>query len=604
MCGITGYIGKHDGLRSAFDNLRKLEYRGYDSAGVAFFSDSQTIKAQVVKRAGKLDVLGRELIDARAVPKTGVIAHTRWATHGAPTEKNAHPHFDCAKKIFLVHNGIIENYKELKSALEKSGHKFRSETDTEVAVHLIEENLKREKSFEAAFAASLKLVRGAYAFAAIFAEEPGAVYFARLGSPLVLGLGDGEYFLASDPTALAGLVKKVIYLKDGQRGKIYADGFDVGPARPKIEALDIDAEKARKGNYPHFMLKEIFEGPDVVDAALLGRLNSKSGEVRLGGLETVISKLKKIKKFEILACGTSYFAGLLGKLLLEEVADIPAETMLASEYRYHKDPVKLGTASLFVSQSGETADTLAALDKAKKRKNLLLGIVNVVGSSIARNTDAGVYNRAGPEIAVASTKAFLSQVAVLALVAARLSARKDAREIGKELANISKKIRSVLAESDNIKKLAGKYLKYNDFLYLGRGYNYPTALEGALKLKEISYAHAEGCAGGEMKHGSIALIDPTFPVVAIATQNKLYEKMISNLHEIKARGGPVLAVATKGDKAIASIADDVIYVPATLPALEPLVNVVPLQLFAYHFATLRGCDVDKPRNLAKSVTVE
>ncbi len=604
MCGITAYIGKHDGLRAAFDNLRKLEYRGYDSAGVAFFPADGGIKARVVKKPGKLDILGRELLDERAMIRTGVIAHTRWATHGAPTERNAHPHFDCGRKISLVHNGIIENYKELKLALEKSGHKFRSETDTEVAVHLIEENLKHEKTFEAAFFASLKSVRGAYAFAAIFADEPGSVYFARLGSPLVLGLGDGEYFLASDPTALAGLVKKVVYLKDGQRGKISADGFNVGPARPKIEPLDIDAEKARKGNFPHFMLKEIFEGPDVIDAALLGRLDAKSGAVRLGGLHEVLSKFKRIKKFEILACGTSYFAGLLGKLLLEEVADIPAETMLASEYRYHKDPATPGTASLFVSQSGETADTLAALQKAKKRKNLLLGIVNVVGSSIARSTDAGVYNRAGPEIAVASTKAFLSQVAVFALMAARLSPSRGAREIGRELAVISKKIRSVLAESGNIKKLAAKYLKYNNFLYLGRGYNYPTALEGALKLKEISYAHAEGCAGGEMKHGSIALIDSNFPVVAIATQNELYEKMISNLHEIKARGGPVLAIATKGDKAISSLADDVIYVPKTISPLEPLINVVPLQLFAYHFATLRGCDVDKPRNLAKSVTVE
>ncbi len=603
MCGIAGYIGRKDGLPIVFANLKKLEYRGYDSAGVAFFSFlprekltlSKAKGLKVIKAVGKLDNLGKLIESEKSLPLTAAIGHTRWATHGVPNEVNAHPHYDCKKEILLVHNGIVENYRELKDELVKKGHRFRSQTDTEVAAHLIE-----EYGFEPA----LKKIIGAYALAVIQKNEPQRIYIARLGSPLVVGVGKDGYYIASDPTALAGLVKKVIYLKDGQRGELSLNGFKIGPARPKIEKLDIDPEQARKGDFPHFMLKEIFEGPEVLLSALRGRL--KKNSVKLGGLESVADKLKAIKKMEILACGTSYYSGLVGEMLFEELTDLPAKAMLASEYRYRKHPIKKGTAALFISQSGETADTLAALRKAKNHKLLTLGIVNAVGSSIARETVAGVYNHAGPEIGVASTKAFLSQLGVLTLMALYLNQNKSKvrNEVMKELALMPAKIKAVMKDSGRIKNLAQKYLKYNNFLYLGRGYNYPTALEGALKLKEISYVHAEGYAGGEMKHGPIALVDKNFPTIALATQNSVYEKMISNLEEIKARSGPILAIATVGDKKIAKLADDVLYVPKTIEQLEPMLNVVPLQLFAYYSGILRGHDVDKPRNLAKSVTVE
>lgn len=595
MCGIAGYIGKKEGLPIVFGNLRKLEYRGYDSAGVAFFDfqgDSRMIKA-----VGKLDNLEKLISNEKSLPLTASVGHTRWATHGVPNETNAHPHYDCRNNIFLVHNGIIENYRELKEGLMKKGHRFRSQTDTEVAAHLIE-----EYGFEPA----LKKIVGAYAFAVIFKKEPQKIYVARLGSPLVVGIGKDEHYLASDPSALAGLVKKVVYLKDGQRGVLSSDGLSIGPTRPKIEALDVDFEQAQKGNFPHFMLKEIFEGPDVLLSALRGRLLAKKGMVKLGGLESVSKKIKDIRKLEILACGTSYYSGLVGELLFEEVAGIPTEVILASEYRYRKHPVRKGTVAVFISQSGETADTLAALRKANQEKLLTLGIVNAVGSSIARETVAGVYNHAGPEIGVASTKAFLSQLGVLALMSLYVAGKRNKlqKEIIRELAVMPSKINDILKESEKIKLLAQKYNQYENFLYLGRGYNYPTALEGALKLKEISYVHAEGYAGGEMKHGPIALVDKNFPAIALATKNRVYEKMVSNLEEIKARGGPILAIATKGDKSISKLVDDVFYVPKTLEFLEPILNVVPLQLFAYYFGTLRGYDVDKPRNLAKSVTVE
>ncbi len=595
MCGIAGYIGKKEGLPIVFTNLRKLEYRGYDSAGVAFFDFRGNGK--LIKTVGKLDNLEKLIKNKKSLPLTAVVGHTRWATHGVPNKANAHPHADCDGKIFLVHNGIIENYQELKESLIKKGHNFRSQTDTEVAAHLVE-----EYGFEPA----LKKIVGAYALAVIYKNDPGKIYVARLGSPLVVGVGQDEYYVASDPTALAGLVKKVIYLKDGQRGVLSLNSMLIGPARPKIEPLDIDPEQAQKGDFPHFMLKEIFEGPEVLLSALRGRLMPDKGIVKLGGLEGVADQLRKVDKMEILACGTSYYSGLVGELLFEEFARIPTEVLLASEYRYRKLPVKKGTGALFISQSGETADTLAALRKANNHKLLTLGIVNAVGSSIARETKAGVYNHAGPEIGVASTKAFLSQLGVLTLMSLYFNPRKtkNHKEFLEELAAIPLKIRSILKESNQIKTLAKKYLKYNNFLYLGRGYNYPTALEGALKLKEISYVHAEGYAGGEMKHGPIALIDKNFPTIAVVTKNLVYEKMISNLEEIKARSGPILAIATAGDKKIAKLADDVFYVPKTAEPLEAMLNIIPLQLFAYYFGTLRGHDVDKPRNLAKSVTVE
>lgn len=588
MCGIAGYIGKKEGLPIVLNNLRKLEYRGYDSAGVAFFNSDAEIK--LIKAVGKFDNLEKLVQGEQALTGTAAIGHTRWATHGVPNEVNAHPHYDCKKEIFLVHNGIIENYKELKEELSAKGHRFRSQTDTEVAAHLIE-----EYGFERA----LKKIVGAYALAVINKNEPHKIYVARLGSPLVIGVGKKECYIASDPTALAGLVKKVIYLKEGQRGVLSWGEFKIGPARPKIEILDINPEQAKKGNFPHFMLKEIFEGPEVVAAALRGRLSKTF--VKLGGLESVAEKLKKIKRLEIISCGTSHYAGLFGKQLFEEIAGLPAETHLASEYRYNNNPVQKRTAAIFISQSGETADTLAALRKANNRKYLTLGIVNGVGSSIARETIAGVYNHAGPEIGVASTKAFLSQLSVLSLMSLYL---KENKKLMAELLLIPNKIKSILQRSEQIKLLAQKYAPYKNFLYLGRGYNYPVALEGALKLKEISYIHAEGYAGGEMKHGPIALIDKDFPTIAIVPQNDLYDKMISNLEEIKARSGQILAIASEGDKTIAKLADNVIYIPRTLKQLEPMLSIVPLQLFAYYAAVLRGCDVDKPRNLAKSVTVE
>ena len=597
MCGITGYIGKKEGLPIVFNNLRKLEYRGYDSAGVAFFNPTDFSDVHLIKAVGKLENLEKAIRGQKSLPSTAAIAHTRWATHGVPNETNAHPHSDCKKEIFLVHNGIIENYRDLKTELTKKGHKFHSQTDTEVVAHAIE-----EYGFEPA----LKKIVGAYALAVIFKKEPGKVYIARLGSPLVVGVGRGEYYVASDPTALAGLVKKVIYLKDGQRGYLSSDEMKIGPLRPKIEHLEIDVEQAKKGNFPHFMLKEIFEGPEVLLSALRGWLLVDKRRIKLGGLESVTKEIQAIKKLEILACGTSYYSGLVGQLLFEELADLPVEVMLASEYRYRKHPVKKGTAALFISQSGETADTLAALRKANQHNLLTLGIVNAVGSSIARETKAGVYNHAGPEIGVASTKAFLSQLGVLTLMSLYLDPKKSGakNEIIRELSLVPNKIKTILKNSRRIQKLAAKYANYKNFLYLGRGYNYPTALEGALKLKEISYVHAEGYAGGEMKHGPIALIDKNFPTIALVTKNKVYDKMISNLEEIKARSGPILAIATEGDKNIAKLADDVIYVPAAPEQLEPLLNVVPLQLFAYYFGVAKGYDVDKPRNLAKSVTVE
>ncbi len=627
MCGISGYIGKKEGLPIVFGNLKKMEYRGYDSAGVAFFIPTRALPTtksgrnpdrgvgvnqggnfdiEVIKRPGKINILEKDLSGEKSLPATASIAHSRWATHGIPNEVNAHPHFDCRKEIFLVHNGIIENYAELKAVLIRKGHRFHSQTDTEVFPHLVEEELKLEKSFEAAFEKSLKKIVGAYAFAAIYKNDPTKLFIARLGSPLVVGVGKGEYYVASDPTALAGLVKRVIYLKDGQRGVLSLSGMKLGPARPKIERLEIDFEKAQKGNFPHFMLKEIFEGPEVLQSALRGRLSAERGMVKLGGLESVANKLKKIKKLDIVSCGTSYYSGLAGELLFEELAGLPTEVLLASEYRYRKYPIGKNSAALFISQSGETADTLAALKKANSHRLLTLGIVNVVGSSIARDTIAGVYNHAGPEIGVASTKAFLSQLGVLTLMSLYLSGRRSGvnKEVMMELAALPNKIREVLKRGDEMKKLAKKYLAYDNFLYLGRGHNYPAALEGALKIKEIAYVHAEGYAGGEMKHGPIALIDKKFPTVALVTQNRVYDKMISNLQEIKARSGPILAIATAGDKQIGKIADDVFYVPKTAEHLDPILNIVPLQLFAYYFGVFRGYDVDKPRNLAKSVTVE
>jgi len=604
MCGIIGYIGKNEALPVLMNGLKTLEYRGYDSAGIAIHSNG-IIKLK--KSVGQVENLEKLLNPAEFSGHAG-IAHTRWATHGVPSETNAHPHYDCQGRVFVVHNGIIENYKELRKYLTDKGHVFKSETDTEVATHLIEDFLKKESNFKTAFLNSLKMIKGAYALAVIDQKNAGTLYAAKLSSPLVIGVGSNENFLASDPSALINSTRDVVYLQDNELAEITKDSIHISnlnqrPANINITHLEWDLEKAQKGNYPHFMLKEIFEGPETVKLALSGRLNTKKNLVKLGGLEQVGDKLKEVKRIIILACGTSYYAGLVGEYLFEEIAKIPTEVHFASEFRYRQEPFDKGTMALVISQSGETADTLAALKKAKENNLLTVGIVNTVGSTIARETDAGVYNHAGPEIGVASTKAFLSQVTILALMAQYLSKDKN-QEILKELEKIPEKITQILSRAKELETLAEKYKQYKNFIFLGRRYNYPTALEGALKLKEISYLHAEGYGAGEMKHGPIAMINPNFPTVAIVPKNSVSEKMYSNLEEIKARSGPILVIATKGDKKVESLASDTFYIPETLEPFEPMLAVVPLQLFAYYVGTKLGFNVDKPRNLAKSVTVE
>ncbi|MEK9182173.1 MAG: glutamine--fructose-6-phosphate transaminase (isomerizing) [Patescibacteria group bacterium] len=608
MCGIVGYIGKEEALPILISGLKALEYRGYDSAGVAVFSKNG-VKEK--KSVGQVEVLENVLSKTADFRGNLGIAHTRWATHGAPSEANAHPHSDCSRRVFLVHNGIIENYKELKNYLSERGHAFKSETDTESVAHLIEDFLKDGKDFKTGLFDALKMIKGAYAFAIVDANNPEILYATRLSSPLVIGVGKGENFLASDPSAIIGSTRNFVYLKDGELAEITRDKINISnmekqPTPIEIVRLEWNLEQAQKGDFPHFMLKEIFEGPEVVRSAFRGRIKVGENSVKLGGLEQVSDKFKKIKRLIILACGTSYYAGLVGEYLFEEIAKLPTEVHFASEFRYREEPFEEGTAVLAISQSGETADTLAALRKAKEKGLLTLGIVNTVGSTIARETNAGVYNHAGPEIGVASTKAFLSQITVLVLMAIYLSKNKNSltEDLMKELQKIPEKIEKILLQASVIEKLAIKYKDHDNFLFIGRRYNYPTALEGALKLKEVSYIHAEGYGAGEMKHGPLAMISPDFPTMAIVPENSVSEKIYSNLEEIKARKGPILAIATEGDEKISSLANDVIYVPKTIEPLEPLLTVVPLQLFAYYAGVHRGYNVDKPRNLAKSVTVE
>lgn len=544
------------------------------------------------------------------------ISHTRWATHGQVTGENAHPHHDCGKNIWLVHNGIIENYKELKEDLQKLGHTFRSETDTEVMVHLVEEfrNKDKELVLEEALRLALLSVRGTYGIAAVDCREPQKLVAARNFSPLLLGIGEGEYFVASDASAVLKHTSRVIYLDDGEMAVLTPQGHKVFDLKRNfqekpIQEIEWSLEQTQKGGHLHFMLKEILEEPEAIENSLRGRLIPEEGLAKLGGLAEALDKLKVAKRILISCCGTAYFAGRVGEYMFEEYAGIPVEVDFASEFRYRKPVFREGDVFLAISQSGETADTLAALREAKEKGVLTLGIVNVVGSTISRDTDAGVYQHIGPEIGVASTKAFTSQVAISALLTLLLGRQREmsvvmGQRIAKELAAIPDLMRKILGQSDSIKKLALKYQKYQNFLYLGRKYNLPVALEGALKLKEISYVHAEGYGAGEMKHGPIAMIDENFPSVFIAPQDSVYEKMISNIEEVRARKGPVIAIATEGDEKIREIADDVIYIPKTLEMLTPLLSVIPLQLFAYHFGVSRGYDVDKPRNLAKSVTVE
>ena len=610
MCGIIGYIGKKNAVAVGLDCLKQLEYRGYDSAGTAFFDNAsgKIISSKAVGRIYKLEEKVENSWDSRLA-----IFHTRWATHGQVTEANAHPHSDCRDEIWLAHNGIVENYKELRNMLLASGHKFKSETDTEVISHLIEEELKQNK-LEDAVRLALQKIKGTYGLAILYSREPHKLIAARNFSPLLLGIGNGEYFVASDASAVLKHTKQVIYLDDGEMAVLTPEEhrvYDLGRNARHKEPQEIEwsAEETQKGGHPHFMLKEILEEPEAIENSLRGRLIMEEGLAKLGGLSSVQKELKGAKRILISACGTAYLAGLTGKYMLEEYAGIPVVADLASEFRYRKPVFQDGDIFLAISQSGETADTLAALREAKEKGILTLGMVNVVGSTIARETDVGVYQHIGPEIGVASTKAFTSQVAIFALLTLLLGRSRQmslvtGQRIAQELRKVPDLIRDILKQNDKIRELARKYQKYRDFFYLGRKYNFPVALEGALKLKEISYVHAEGYGAGEMKHGPIALIDENFPSIFIAPQDSVYEKMISNLEEVKARLGPVLVVATAGDEKVRELAEDVIYIPKTLEMLTPLLSVIPLQLFAYHFGVLRGHDVDKPRNLAKSVTVE
>lgn len=606
MCGIFAYTGDKKAQPILLEGLQSLEYRGYDSAGI-FMPGSP-----LVKTPGAVTEL-RKRVHFTSDAKSG-IAHLRWATHGEPTEVNAHPHADCTGDVYVAHNGIIENFRELKEELEKRNHTFKSQTDTEILAHLIEEGVTAGKSFEEAVIATLEKVRGTYGLLISYAKEPGTVITARMGSPVVLGLGNGENFIASDATPILRHTKEVVFLNDGDIAIITPTSHRVRTLskseidRP-AETVDWDTEEASKGGYPHFMLKEIHEAPEVLENAIRGRLIPKEGRAKLGGIESVAPALADLDRLIITACGTAYYAGLLGEYLIEDLGGIPVEVELASEFRYRKPIIRKGTAVLAVTQSGETLDTLEAIREGKRRGALTLGVVNTVGSTIARETDAGVYNHAGPEIGVASTKAFVSQVAVLTLVAlflgrARGLSEDEGKKIVLGLQELPELAKKVVALSDTIRKIALKYKDARDFLFIGRRYSYPVALEGALKLKEISYVHAEGYGAGEMKHGPLAMIDTKFPTVAIVPQDSVYEKTLSNMIEIQARKGPLIAIATEGDERVKEIANDVIYIPKTIEQLSPVLSGIVVQLFAYHFAAEKGLNVDRPRNLAKSVTVE
>jgi glutamine---fructose-6-phosphate transaminase (isomerizing) len=608
MCGIVGYVGKKDASPILLDGLKRLEYRGYDSAGLCLISGSDRLS--VIKRAGAVANLEQALSEQPS-PATCGIAHTRWATHGEPSEINAHPHTNKSQTIAVVHNGIIENHYELKSFLSGHGYKFVSETDTEVIPHLIDHFYSQHGDERRAFIQMVKLIRGSYSIVAVFAARPDTLLAVRQSSPLVVGVGKpGEYIIGSDATPLLALTKKVIYLDDGQIVELGAGGLTIldknqQPVDPEITQLEDDLEQAQKGNYPHFMLKELNEIPQVIKNAFAGRLKPNT-PVKLGGLEAVSQQLKTIRRLTIVACGTSYYAGLTGEYIIEELAGLPVEVQLASEFRYRTEPLSRDTAILAISQSGETADTLEAIRKAKQFGLLTLGVVNAVGSSIARETDAGVYNHAGPELGVASTKAFFSQLCVLYLIALYLSEGRgmNHQQLAGQLLAIDEKLTIIINNSQQIKKIAKKYAGASDMLFIARRYTYPVALEGALKLKELSYLHAEAYAAGEMKHGPLAMIDKKFPTIAIATKNQMQEKVLSNVAEIKARGGPIIAVTGESDKNNKDLFDDVIIVPDVDERLQPFVTALPLQFLAYFIGVIKGHDVDKPRNLAKSVTVE
>ena len=609
MCGIVGYIGQNEALPILVGGLKKLEYRGYDSSGVAVIDNN---KISVVRASGKISAL-EDCLKAQTIHgKTG-IAHTRWATHGAPTVANAHPHTSFDGRISIVHNGIIENYASLKAKLVSEGIQFKSETDTEVVAHLIARYYKGD--LKAAVLKALALVEGTFGLAVICKDEPNTLIGARRGSPLILGIGNGsEFFLASDVSAIINHTQKVVYLDDNDVVQIKGCDYSIvnmnsHEVQREVKDVEFDADAVAKGGFPHFMLKEIFEQPEVLRNTMRGRLLSAEGNAKLAGLDTNIRELRNINRIIITACGTSYYAGMVGEYMIEDLAGVPVEVEYASEFRYRNPIIKPGTLVLAISQSGETADTLAALKEAQQKGATALAICNGVGSTIARTSDGGVYLHAGPEIGVASTKAFTSQVTVLAMIALLLGRQRrlsfeSGADIVKAMQERPKLVEQTLKLSDQIAGIAHQYVKANNFLYLGRHYNYPVAMEGALKLKEISYIHAEGYPAAEMKHGPIALIDENMPVVVIAPKDALFDKVISNVREIKARGGRVIAVTTEDCQPLDEFADHLIKVPKTIPMLMPIVTCVPLQLLAYHIAVLRGNDVDQPRNLAKSVTVE
>jgi len=612
MCGIVAYIGPRQAYPILIKGLQRLEYRGYDSAGVIMRNGD----FELYKKAGKVADL-EAFAEGKSTEGTIGIGHTRWATHGLPNDTNAHPHLSNSGKIALVHNGIIENYASIKEQLITRGYIFHSDTDTEVLVNLIEEIKKADKvSLEEAVRLALNEVVGAYAIVVMDEDDPDVLIAARKGSPLVAGIGKDEFYLASDATPIIEYTKNVIYLDDKEYIVLNRDGSFVVRTlanvekSPFIQELEMSLEAIEKGGFDHFMLKEIFEQPKVIEDAFRGRMSASEGWIKLGGVEEYINRINKAKRFIISACGTSYHAGLLGEYLIEELARVPVEVEYASEFRYRNPIINESDVMLAISQSGETADTLAAIDLAKERQALIYGICNVIGSSIARASHAGSYTHAGPEIGVASTKAFSTQVTILTLLALQIAESKGSintsylRQILYELNNIPEKVRQALLLNDAVLEIAKEFKDATNFLYLGRGVNYPVALEGALKLKEISYIHAEGYPAAEMKHGPIALIDEHMPVVFLATNESAHEKIVSNIQEVKARKGKVIAIVTEGDVEIAALADYVIEVPQTEEILSPLVTVVPLQLLAYHIAVLRGTNVDQPRNLAKSVTVE
>lgn len=624
MCGIVGYVGKQQAAPVILEGLRRLEYRGYDSAGITVLRD-QGVDTR--KKKGKIDEGLAKLLVAEPLMGVIGIGHTRWATHGPPSDENSHPHYDESGKIAVVHNGVIENYDRLKERF--TGHTFKSSTDTEVLAHLIGHHydlLKSESKtahpltksdthpLAQAVMNALREVIGAYGIAVVCSDYPDVMIGARRGSPLIVGVGKGENFLASDATAIASHTREVIYLNDYDVVTLTADRFNVAnlgndTARVQISKLEFDAAATERGNFPHFMLKEIFEQPRTVENAMRGRIDHDEATSKFGGLNMTLAELREVDHIVIPACGTSWHAALIGEYLFEEFAHIPTEIEYASEFRYRNAPIEKHTLVLVITQSGETADTLAGLRESKRRGHKVLSICNVVGSTIARESDGGIYLHAGPEIGVASTKAFTSQVTVLTLLALlmgriRMLSNSQGSQVIRALEAIPKQMESILAQNEAIRRIALKYASAEDFFFLGRQYNFPAALEGALKLKEISYIHAEGYPAAEMKHGPIAMIDEKTPTVFIIPNDPLYEKTFSNLEEIKARKGPIIAIATEGNDKISKKVDDVIYIPPTIEPLNPLLAAIPLQLLSYHIAVARGCDVDKPRNLAKSVTVE